>query len=400
MQEKYPQFVCSKLFNDLIIKYPSHGIKNCCKTTNNNNIPIEDITDDYFINNALYMNNQSTMLFSNKLPAPTCNTCIKTEPNSLFRTWNEFGPLSESKKKSLYGNDNFTRFEFMMSSACDLKCVYCAPKDSSAWAKELGVPVHMYDDRWKDHVTSVLLNYLDVKIWDKSQEYWFTFSGGEPTYNIEMIQFIETIMKKVPSDINANVAINTNLNTKEIILNRLLTYIRNNHHLSIFIFGSLDSVADKCEAIRYGVSWKRAIYNIKKYFEYDNVQVCLAPTVNLLSIPTMYEFVVYFKELYNRYNKLLHFTENMVAEPRLSPRSMLPEHKSLLIDAIKFCESENITYARHLYNIKNLIGTACNKSTQSAVKKHLKYLQDNRPKTDWIGLFPHLKDIIDRKHND
>lgn len=388
------QFVCSKYFRDLIIKFPSEGIKNCCKTTDNNHIPITDITNDYLSSNNIYLSGQKSMLFDNVLPAPTCNTCIQSEPNSLFRIWNQFDTLDSTEKNSLYGSDNFTSYEFMLSSACDLKCVYCAPKDSSAWAKELGVPVYDSSAEWREHVTNTLFSHLENRSWDDSETHWFYFSGGEPTYNLDTIGFIEEVMKRVPDNIDARVIVNSNLNTKPVVLEKFLKYVKNNPSTKIGISASIDSLGEKCEAIRYGINWDRAISNLKRYFEFDHVQVFLSPTVNLMSVPDMLEYIVYFRELYASYGKEFHINENMVAEPWLSPTSMLPEHKILLDHAIDYCKRHDISYVDHLRKLRELIGTDNTADTREHVKRHLEYLELHRPNTNWRGLFPHIEDII------
>jgi sulfatase maturation enzyme AslB (radical SAM superfamily) len=388
------QFVCSKLFRDLIVKFPSEGIKNCCKTQDINNIPVADIDQNYFTKNERLLADQKTMLFDNKLPDPTCETCIHAEPHSLFRSWNQFGWLADDDKNQLYAADNFRTFEFMLSSACDLKCVYCAPKDSSAWAKELGEPVQSPSPEWKAHVKKALLEYFENKNWDTQHMHWFYFSGGEPTYNLETMGFIEDVLDRVPSTVKKTVILNSNLNTKPIVLERFLQYVKNNPHTKIGVSASLDSIEQKCEAIRYGINWERAMSNLKRYFEFDNVQVFLSPTVNLLSVPDMLEYIVYFKELYDSYNKPLWFNQNMVAEPWLSPTSMLAEHNTMLDDAIAYCEQHSIAYVSHLKHIKQLIGTDNTPDTRDHVKKHLEYLELKRPDTKWRELFPHTEDII------
>ena len=388
------QFVCSKLFNDLVIKFPNEGIKNCCKTQTIYNVPISEIDQNYFTKNERLLADQKTMLFDNKLPDPTCETCIKAEPHSLFRTWNQFGWLDDKRKNQLYGADSLTSFEFMLSSACDLKCVYCMPKDSSAWAKELGEPVQSPSPEWKAHVKKTLLEYFENKNWDTQNMYWFYFTGGEPTYNLEMISFIEDILDRVPKTVEKTVIINSNLNTKPIVLERFLQYVKNNPHTKIGVSASFDSLEQKCEAIRYGINWERAMNNLKRYFEFDNVQVFLSPTVNLLSVPDMLEYIIYFKELYERYNKPLWFNQNMVAEPWLSPTSMLPEHNTMLDDAIDYCKEHNIEFINHLEHLKQLIGTDNTPETRNHVRKHLEYLELKRPHTKWRELFPHIEDII------
>lgn len=335
------RYVCSKMFTDMNVKFPYDNIVNCCKARS------YQISDEEFdslekqglnplIHNAEYLRRKSSMIDDNELPSNACDACIKTEPNSLFRTWNTWHSRDFSNRdKYMYG-DNFTNYEFVLSSACDLKCVYCAPKDSSSWAKEMGVPVNRGNEKWKHQIQTALLDHLRQKEYDPDVDYWFFFSGGEPTYNPETLPLIEQIIDIVP---RPNIIISTNANTKPKVLDRYLDAVRRDRQIKWRFHCSIDDINERAEAIRYGLDWNQAISNMKILMQEPNVTVRVCPTVNLLSVPSMTDFVTYFYGLFQEYDHVNAdmFDVNMVQEYNLSPWSMPEEYRSCLDEAIAFC---------------------------------------------------------------
>lgn len=398
------QYICSKMFTDLNIKYPYNCIKNCCKSNDTVTSLDELNNENVLINNSEYLRRKHDMLFNNVLPKHGCDTCIITEPNSLFRSWNTWGHrLSEQNKHELYQTDNFTTYEFVLSSACDLKCVYCAPKDSSSWAKELGVPINEGNPVWEKRITEQLFNHLSKKQFDKN-EYYFFFSGGEPTYNPKTIIMIEKILELVPLE-KLKIIISTNANTKPSVFKKYTDLIKNKPNVKWVFDCSIDGIYDRCEAIRYGIKWDIATKNISELLTYDNVDVRISPTVNLYSIPTMKEFVEYFIKLFESYNKCrpYMFNFNMVQETDLTPMSMPAVYKEFLDKPIKICKEKNVNLYEHLLNVQQLIGTKIDNTTSKKIETKFNYFKQKRPDIDWDLLFPHVKDIIEelkRLNND
>jgi sulfatase maturation enzyme AslB (radical SAM superfamily) len=390
------QYICSKMFTDLNIKFPYNCIKNCCKS---NDIVIETdelSKENFLIENKEYLRRKASMLFKNKLPINGCDTCIITEPNSLFKSWNTWNhEISSTQKEQFYQADLLNTYEFVLSSACDLKCIYCAPKDSTSWAKELNVPINKGNDQWEEAVLSELFKHLSNKNFT-DDKYYFFFSGGEPTYNPKTLWMIEKILELVPLS-KSKIIISTNANTKSSVFQKYLNVIRERREVNWVFDCSIDSVGKKCEAVRHGINWDLAISNISKLLQEPNVDVRISPTVNMYSIPDMEDFVNFFIRLFKDNNKLHKyiFNFNMVQEPDLSPMSMPIKYKQLLDNPIEICRKENIVFYTHLQNVQNLIGTKIDNNTSFYVKEKFNYFKTKRPETDWDLLFPHVKDIIE-----
>lgn len=355
----------------------------------------ENSSHNLLTHNHEYQRRKKSMVLKNQLPKGGCNTCIHTEPHSLFRTWNIWDDSSRPDNHSLLHNTHFITYEFVMSSACDLKCVYCGAHDSSSWAKELGVKVNKGNDLWKQTVLDKLILHLKTREYDQPY-YNFFFSGGEPTYNAETLSLIEQIIQLVPHH-KLNIVVSTNANTKSKVLEKYLDIIRKYRKITWYFTCSIDDISDRAEAIRYGLSWKTAINNITKLMQEQNVHIKIAPTVNIYSIPHMYEYVKFFYDLFYKNNRVTSnlFTYNMVQEEDLSPMSMPKQYANNLDNAIRFCENHNLDFATHLTHIKNLIGTKIDKHSSYRVEKKWNYFKQRRPNIEWDKLFPFVQDIIE-----
>jgi pyruvate-formate lyase-activating enzyme len=388
------RYVCSKMFTDMNIKFPYNCVKNCCKS-NDYVSSVEDLkSDDFFIFNTEYMRRKKDMVLNNQLPTGGCDTCIKMGDHSLFEEWNVWGRDMQDDHDILV-DDMFNTYEMVLSSACDLKCIYCSPKDSSSWAKEKGVPQNKGNDEWKHLVISKLISSLKTKVFRDDNIYTFFFSGGEPTYNPETLDFVNEILKYVPTD-RTRICISTNANTKPKVFKKYLDAIQSDLSVNWIFDCSIDGIKEVCEAIRYGISWNTAIKNIEVLLQQPNVTVRISPTVNLYSVPTMNEYIKYFIELFDKYGKIHHemFNYNMAQESGMSPANLPSGYKKCLDEPIEQLKELGISYYEHLENVRNIIGTDHNEYKTQCMKTTFEYFKTKRPTTNWEELFPHIVDII------
>jgi sulfatase maturation enzyme AslB (radical SAM superfamily) len=392
MTEK--RYVCSKMFTDVNIKFPYNCVKNCCKSNDYVSSVDDVLSEDFFLSNPEYIRRKTDMMVHNKLPVKGCDTCINTGEYSLFETWNTWNNEKQNDP-SILSSDLFETYEFVLSSACDLKCVYCHPKDSTSWAKEKGVPPNKGSDKWKQSVIAKLIESLKTKKFREDQTYTFFFSGGEPTYNTETLEFVNEILKYVPKK-NTNICISTNANTKPKVFQKYLNAVQSDTTVNWIFDCSIDGIGEVCEAIRHGISWSNAIQNIDTLLQQPNVTVRISPTVNLYSIPTMSEFVHFFVDLFQKHGKIHNgmFNYNMAQEAGMSPANLPLEYNAYLDESISYLKSIDVSYHAHLENIKNIIGTDYNEYKTVRMAEKFQYFKDKRPETDWEGLFPHIVKII------
>jgi len=394
------QYICSKMFTDINMKFPYNSVKNCCKTKDIH-LEIDELKNNknIFIENTDYLKRKAIMLFENRLP-DACDYCLKLEPNNWFRSsYNVYHDkkiiFTNDEKKEMYKGDKGRLFEFVLSSVCDLKCVYCGPKDSTSWAKETNQNKNVGNEEWKNLILDQFINYLKNKDFTDDPCYYFSFSGGEPTYNPETIILLEKLINYVPSH-KLRLQFSSNLNTKKNIFDKYVDLI-NKHSNIIWQFQcSIDCLDKQFEAIRYGAKWDRVFNNLKILLSLDNVQVRLSPTLNIFSLPTLKKYLQFFVKLFNEYKKPLNkrIGFNMVMEPGLSIQN-LPKHYVKYIDnALEYCILEKLDYAENLKRIRNIIGNSITEHTYSEIVHCIQYFENKRPEINWYETFPHLYDVL------
>ena len=394
------QYICSKMFTDINMKFPYNSVKNCCKTKDIN-LTIDELKNNknIFIENTDYLNRKSAMLFDNTFP-DACDYCKKLEPNNWFRSsYNVYHDkniiFTDDEKEKMYKGDRGHLFELVLSSACDLKCVYCGPKDSTSWAKETNQSKNVGDDEWKNLVLDQFVEYLKNKDFSHDPCYYFSFSGGEPTYNPETIILLEKLIKYIPPK-KIRLQFSTNLNTKENIFNKYVNLIKKYSDVIWQFQCSIDCLEEQFEAIRYGAKWERVLNNLKILLSLDNVQVRLSPTLNIFSLPTLKEYLQFFAELFKKYDKPLNkrIGFNMVMETGLSIMQLPKDYTKQLDDAIQICVNEKLDYINHLKRISNIIGSQIQDNTYDDIVHCIQYFENKRPEIDWYKTFPHLNDVL------
>lgn len=399
------QFICSELFTSMDLRFTKNVIKNCCKT-DDHHITVDELKNNPYalINNAELQSRKSSMILDNVLPYPSCKTCINIMPNSFFDKRNVFNNLSDQEKQDLLSYDNVNRFTISLSSACDLKCVYCAPKDSSSWAKEVGYTITKPADKWFDAAYENFLNYLTIKKYKSNTDYWFFISGGEPTYNPKNFDLIKEIIKRVPNQ-NLYIALNTNLNTKEKVFNDYVKLFNDYKGVKWHLDFSCDSTQQRAEAVRYGLKWDRAFSNLKYIMDsnYSNVSIRLANTTSVFSLPYFKDDIEFYHEYFkDKTRNFLHpeYSPNYSVEPGMSIMGMPEYFKQDLDNAIAYCNSNNIDYLNDYFiNLKNLIGTKILDTTPVEFDITFNYFKIKRPTADWDSLFPHMQPMIDHLYN-
>lgn len=401
------QYICSELFKSMDLRFIQNSITNCCKA-NKVRLSIEDFKDpNILFNNKELKSRRESMVLDNKLPESGCNGCIKFLPHSFFDNRNHWTNtfLNEEFKEKLLTEDIVNRFTINLSSACDLKCVYCAPKDSSSWAKEVGVPTIRPNNEWFNAAFANFITYLKNKKYDPNTPYFFIISGGEPTYNPHNLELIKQIISIVPNK-NLEILLHTNFNTKEKVFNEYIKLFRDNKDVQCGFIVSLDSVEGRSEAIRHGLNWERAMKNLNFVLDnnFSNINVRIANTLSVYSAPYFKDDIEFYLDNFGEEKTKGFFRPgegfNYAVEPGMHIMGM-PEHfKEDQNKAIDFCSKNKLNYLiPHLEQIQNLIGTKINDSTAYDYDLAYSYFKIKRPETDWDGLFPHMQVMIDELYD-
>jgi radical SAM protein with 4Fe4S-binding SPASM domain len=256
-------------------------------------------------------------------------------------------------------------------STCNLKCVTCWEKQSSAIAQEMRLPI----------LTTTEKDVADVTNWIASNQHSIReiyLSGGEPTLMKKNLRLLESLDK------NGNFLLRVNTN---------LTFSHNNkiiHEIlkfpNVLITVSADALNDRFEYIRHGANWDQFISNLD-WLASTHVGLRINSVFFVASALRLIETQNFFRQRYN----INDFTINQCGMEKYSlmsrnlPNNIKQELQEKFQQAI-------ITHAQDT----NLVGqlTNCIKEMQFDHNGHSysEYFDsiDYRRKTNWKAVFPEL----------
>lgn len=242
-------------------------------------------------------------------------------------------------------NVNPAYVEVNFSNVCNLKCSYCSPQFSSAWAQEVNKygayptrnkhndPTYFSGDRHvipnRDHNP-----YLDAfwKWWPElyPQLKHFRMTGGEPTMDRNTYRVFDYVLANPKSDLHLNTT--SNFSQEPIVFDKYLDYIKQlceGEKIEHFMqFVSIDSWGKQAEYIRNGMNFDLVKRNVERFLTeipYRN-SLTFIITVSNLAIPGIDKFLEYILELRKLHSatyQRVWFDTPLLREPLwMSPRGM------------------------------------------------------------------------------
>ena len=249
------------------------------------------------------------------LKPKSCAGCHKLEQDK-----NRFDIISQRlyylKELQQVNQDLYDRLEdfelhtvdLRWTNQCNQACVYCGPRNSTMWAKEVGERPMMTQEaktKLKDYVYANVANLKNVYL-----------AGGEPTLMNENIEFLTLLLEKNPS---VTLRVNTNLSNTETKVAKLIRQFKNVHWTV-----SVEATGDRYNYIRFGGDWQNFTNNLKTIMSTENHKI----SFNMLYL------VLNWRELFNciDYLKTLGFHDNsFVVGPPTGPTYLdlrnLPDQK-------------------------------------------------------------------------
>lgn len=132
-------------------------------------------------------------------------------------------------------------FDIRFDNKCNLACITCGARDSSLWAKELGIEPKT--------------NILPFEIEECLRAKKLYLAGGEPLIIDEFLHLLDQVAH---SEIQPAVVINTNLTRVNDSIKQLLSNIKD---LTLIV--SVDTYAKANEYHRWPMSWSKFIDNFE-----------------------------------------------------------------------------------------------------------------------------------------
>lgn len=387
-----------------------HGkIKACCKT------PFQRIDDDQIrqsgtaaLFNGEYVQQRRREMFEG-IRHSDCNACWIQEDLGLLsyryaQTAREpFRSASSAiAEERRLDNGVPKHVEIILNTNCDMKCSYCGPEFSSAWAIDIrkhgAFPVPHDDPQ-----TAPAASLFKETFWRWFEEVhssieYVQFNGGEPLIQHELYTSLERILSFFGSRHGPEIGIISNLNTppgKLEKFRKLLPPLMERHK---FRFGvSQDSVGARAEYIRPGLDWVRFDLNLRGLLrDFPGLSVQLAPTMSALNVTSIRELMVYANEISEQYGTEIVMRPSIVMWPEFqSPLILPPEYSRYLEDAIVFVE--RISRWPVVRNRLHEIAEALKQCGNVGPLRKLFYMwfseHDRRRKLDFVSVFPEMENF-------
>lgn len=236
-------------------------VRPCCTWRNTGDEPlVTDNLDDY--RNSDFVKNIQKQLENNIWPKG-CEDCRLDEdygnPSMRTKSFADYKILYENSKDYMVNPGRDAEVKF--GNLCNLKCAMCSPYNSSLIAKE-------YDEMLSNGIDHELIKrktpnvnawYEDDKILSSVAKQMndmalIRFSGGEPTVNSYLADFLKQIDNK-----RVHIQITTNGNNWP---QKLHDEVAKFKRVKLTI--SLDGYGKVNEYIRYPSNWKKIINNLSK----------------------------------------------------------------------------------------------------------------------------------------
>jgi organic radical activating enzyme len=309
--------------------------------------------------------------------------------------------------------------EISFGNECQMSCLYCHPKASSSYFKEIeqhgAYPTESHDCR-VDYLT---INKEEDNPYVKAWWEWYPklsktlrtlrITGGEPLLHQSVWRLLDFL------DTNPNpeleLMINSNLSVKEVLVNRLIDKVSNllssNKIKSFKLFTSVDTWGPKAEYIRNGLDlslWERNFNAILTNL--PTVPVSLMITYNLMTVSSFQSLlakILEWRTLYNDTNgERIKFDTPYLKEPVIFDMNILPKNKYIRyqVECLKFM-SENkfssIEFEKFKRVAQYMESTNYSEEKLSHARKEF-YIwiteSDRRKSKNFLETFPEMTDFF------
>lgn len=290
--------------------WPNGNVFQCCITDYRNHIgSLTTETLEEVWNND-YMQNLRVELLHDKQPSG-CTKCFEQEANNITSFRQTANKKFSSHIDEAYADttdsgyvENFklAYWDFRFSNLCNMKCRMCGGHLSSLWnADEMKIynTTHKRDAvvNTREHCVDDLYGVLDEQM-DNVEEIYF--AGGEPLIMEEHYYILEQLIKHKKTHVRLRY--NTNLSK--------LTYKKWNvvelweHFDNVQVIASLDAMGPRAEYIRKGTVWSTIDKNLRTLIANKHIMVGVSPTVQILNIFHLPEFIDYLIDMGIVYHEL------------------------------------------------------------------------------------------------
>jgi hypothetical protein len=297
--------------------------------------------------------------------------------------------------------------------------MYCSHHYSSQWATERikygEITQEQYDIEFpkpSDKFTETFWKWFNET--GRYGMYRLGIIGGEPLITPELYPMLEKLIASVEEieheqKHKITLFFVTNMNTPESYSEKFYKFLPKLSKLfRVEILISMESVGKKAEYIRNGLDWNTFDKNVNKLLSKSELDfdVAFLPSLNVLSISSLEDFVKYVTSLYYTYKKPIGIRQNIINFPDWQNPGILTNDFADYIDPVIEYMKEHVSsmpivtdihgrYENYITFLSNLRDTIRNNTTQNITlqKKFAEWFDtyDERRKLNLVNVFPEYK---------
>lgn len=368
---KQSKHFCAVPWNQFQV-FSDGSVKTCTRGKRIGNLmetPIDEILGSAEISKI------KTDLLEDKLN-PNCTICHKlSSGDDHYDLRNHYNSLLSTVDIDY---DDLNAFELHSidlhwDNTCNLKCVYCNPRQSSLIAAEQKVSVDKIDPARIDQIIQMI-----VKNQHSMKEIYM--SGGEPLlikHNYRLLSSLDN--KNIPLRINSNITLATDSNP---------VFAEVKKFKNVLWTVSADTQGEKFNYIRNGSNWEQVIKNLETIKNLGH-QIRLNSVFFIANITDMFDTIEYFITNYG----ITDITVNKLYDhPAMRARNASPELKEQARQKLQqllnsgLIEKNSNSYfniARCYEELDRPVETA------TGYRDYLDHL-DRLRGTNWRSIFPEL----------
>ena len=294
--------------------------------------------------------------------------------------------MEKSEIKQLMDTDYTSHIEIMLSTTCNMSCMYCSELVSSTWADIKGVEKNNVNQEWQDAVFDELYRYIPTL----KKSLFFNFTGGEPLLEWNIFDIIEKIAYLADKKYTHQIMITTNLNIKPKLLQRFLEIVESNPGFQWRLSISVDEVGES--KLRDGLDWNRFEENLKLIADNDSLyHINFLPSITNLSIPLHEELIKYLQS--QKIKARNEIGNNMVYGPKPLSLTIAPTSFKKYLHRAWEAAVPGV-HKKFLEGCVHNIGTERNKEN---IEQAIKFFEEQSrwKNIDYLKVYPHLEKILD-----
>lgn len=305
--------------------------------------------------------------------------------------------------------------EVFMNNLCNMKCVYCEPRESSLWNAELKKFGPMLDENgntFSKDPLGVTTGYKPVEPHIKARQYFektldwvernghelqrLHLLGGETFYQSELQEMLDVLKKVKNRNLELNIV--SNLMVKEETFKKYIEQIKElvfNKNIGRFdLTASIDGWGPEAEYARTGLKcehWEKLFLHAlkEKWIILNTNQTITSLTIK--SIPLLMDKLNHYRTINPRINQRFSMVTNVLwFHPRVFGRKFWAEdiEKISKIAPIE-TDLDKITKKYLLGQFDQITNEEPNQFWIKKLKNFLDQL-DQRRGTDWRKIYPYL----------